>query len=269
MNFRIIMNKYPARHPYHLVRPSPWPSLGALAALIFTYSLVLVISDYVIGFYFLPLGFLAILAVMYGWWNDVTDEAIAGYHTQSVVRSLQFGVMFFILSEIMFFFGFFWSYFALTTGTPVELGSMWPPIYINKINIFGIPLLNTLILLSSGVTVTIAHGYLICGKKIKTILWLVVTIILALTFTSLQVFEYVAANYTFQDSIFGSLFYILTGFHGLHVLIGTIFLLIGLIRIFYNHYHTDQHHGLEFAIWYWHFVDVVWLFLYLILYVWS
>ena len=192
-----------------------------------------------------------------------------GNHTTIVQKGLNLGFILFVASEVMFFVSIFWAYFHSSLAPTVDLGSVWPPAGIEPLNPFEIPLLNTILLLSSGATVTYAHHSLIQGNRAGTIYGLIATILLAIAFTSLQGYEYVNAGFTIADSAYGSTFFIATGFHGLHVLIGTIFLLVSLFRIISYHF-TDHHHvGLEVSILYWHFVDIVWLFLYIAVYLWA
>jgi cytochrome c oxidase subunit 3 len=189
-----------------------------------------------------------------------------GNHTYAVQRGLNIGVGLFIISEIFFFLAIFWTYFHSSGSPSIELGTVWPPIGINAINPFELPLLNTVILLSSGVTITYAHHSLIQGNRKGALFGGIFTIILAVLFTAFQGLEYTVSSFTITDSVYGSCFFFGTGFHGLHVIIGTAFLLVGIWRIFAYHL-TDHHHlGLESGILYWHFVDVVWLFLYISVY---
>lgn len=192
-----------------------------------------------------------------------------GNHTYAVQRGLNLGVGLFIASEVFFFLAIFWAFFHSSISPSVELGAQWPPMGIDGVNPFELPLLNTVILLSSGVTVTYAHHSLIEGNRKGALYGTIVTIILAILFTGLQGLEYTVSSFTISDSVYGSCFYFGTGFHGLHVIIGTAFLAVGLWRTLAYHF-TDHHHlGLESGILYWHFVDVVWLFLYISVYYWG
>ena len=207
---------------------------------------------------------------MVSWWMDVINESTyTGYHTLKVQKNLRYGMLLFIISEIMFFFGFFWAFFASSLVPGIEIGCIWPPVYLTPMDPFGIPFLNTLILLLSGVTVTNAHIKIVEGKKLKAYVWLCITLVLAVTFTLLQIMEYIEASFSITDSIYGSTFYMATGFHGFHVLIGSIFLYVCLLRLKLDHFTRDHHVGYEFAIWYWHFVDVVWIFLFISIYWWG
>jgi len=218
----------------------------------------------------LILGFISLVCSMAFWFRDVISEGTyLGNHTSAVQRGLNLGVALFIASEALFFLAIFWAFFHSALSPTVELGAQWPPLGIEAINPFELPLLNTVILLSSGVTVTYAHHSLIQGNRSGVIYGLIATIILAIVFTALQGIEYTVSSFTISDSVFGSTFYFGTGFHGLHVIIGTLFLGVGFWRVLAYH-STDNHHlGLESGILYWHFVDIVWLFLYVSVYYWG
>lgn len=216
------------------------------------------------------LGFVLVLMTMFQWWRDVIREAtFQGCHTVQVSKGLRWGIILFILSEVLFFFAFFWAYFHRSLAPRLELGSCWPPSGITPLNPFEVPLLNTGVLLASGVTVTWAHHGLIEGNRREAIQGLFATIALGVYFTFLQAGEYHEASFTIADGAYGSSFFVATGFHGLHVLIGTSFLGVCLGRLVLQHFSTGHHFGFEAAAWYWHFVDVVWLFLYLSIYWWG
>lgn len=257
-------------HPFHLVEPSPWPLAASFALLLLTSAAVMSFHGSTYGGTLLTLGFTLVLATMALWWRDcIRESTFQGYHTSIVQRGITIGFILFVISEVFFFLSIFWSFFHSALSPSVELGSVWPPTGIEALNPFEIPLLNTIILLSSGATVTWAHHSLIARDRKGVIYGLIFTIILALVFTALQGFEYYNAPFTIADSVYGSCFYFGTGFHGLHVLIGTIFLIVCLLRLI-SYQLTDSHHvGLESAILYWHFVDVVWLFLYISVYIWG
>jgi len=258
------------KHPYHIVDPSPWPLMASIGCFLFTFGLVMFFHNYS-GFTFLVYtGFFAIIFVMYTWWRDIVREATyEGHHTKQVQKGLRNGVLLFIVSEVMFFFGFFWAFFHSSLSPSPDIGSLWPPLGIETINAWGVPLLNTIILLSSGATVTWAHHAIVFGNRKNAILGLVSTIILATIFTSLQALEYIESTFSISDSVFGSTFYLSTGFHGIHVLVGTIFLLVCTLRLINHHFTQQNHFGFEAAAWYWHFVDVVWLFLFIVVYWWG
>lgn len=257
-----------ANHPFHLVDYSPWPLTGAIGALILTRGLTKWFHQYSIDLFFL--GNLITLLTIYQWWRDISREGtFQGFHTTQVTFGLRWGIILFIISEIFFFISFFWAFFHRSLSPTIELGKIWPPIRIEVFNPFQIPLLNTAILLCSGVTVTWAHHGIIENNHSQTSQGLFFTIILGIYFSILQAFEYDEARFTIADAVYGSTFFIATGFHGIHVLIGTTFLFICLNRHMNNHFSKNHHFGFEAAAWYWHFVDVVWLFLYISIYWWG
>lgn len=257
-------------HPFHLVSPSPWPILTCISLLTLTTSGVLTMHGFYNAEYILTLAFVSLISSMSFWFRDVISEGTyLGNHTLAVQRGLNMGVALFIVSEGLFFLAIFWAFFHSALSPTVELGAQWPPMGIEAINPFELPLLNTVILLSSGVTVTYAHHSLIEGNRRGALYGLVFTVILAIVFTVLQGIEYSVSSFTISDGAFGSCFFFGTGFHGLHVIIGTAFITVGLWRVLAYHL-TDNHHlGLESAILYWHFVDVVWLFLFISIYYWG
>lgn len=257
-------------HPFHLVDPSPWPYVGAFSALGLTSGTVMYMHGYKYGDLLASFSFIFILLVMIVWWRDVIREATyQGHHTLVVQRGLRWGMLLFIISEVCFFFSFFWAFFHSSLGPTVEIGAIWPPVGINALNPFEVPLLNTAILLTSGATVTWSHHAIINGDRGNTILGLAITIFLGIIFTGLQAMEYYEAPFTIADSVYGSTFFVATGFHGLHVLIGTTFLAVCLYRILDHHFTQHHHMGFEASIWYWHFVDYVWIFLFISIYVWG
>lgn len=257
-----------ANHPFHLVNYRPWPITGAIGAICSVRGLVKWFHQYDISLF--TLGNIIVLLTIYQWWRDISREGTyQGLHTYSVTIGLKWGIILFIVSEIFFFISFFWAFFHSSLAPTVEIGLNWPPKNIIAFNPFQVPLLNTIILLTSGVTVTWAHHRLIENNQSQTTQGLFFTILLGIYFTILQAYEYVEAPFTISDSVYGSTFFIATGFHGLHVLIGTSFLLVCLIRHINNHFSRSHHFGFEAAAWYWHFVDVVWLFLYVSIYWWG
>lgn len=257
-------------HPFHLVEPSPWPLLTSFALLITTVSAVMTFHGYNLGELFLIIGLISTVSCMGFWFKDViTESTYLGHHTFWVQKGIAMGVALFIISEIFFFISIFWAFFHSSLAPTVELGGHWPPSGIEAIDAFELPLLNTILLLSSGATITYAHHSLIGGNRSGTIIGLIATLIFAILFTGCQGFEYYNAPFTITDGAFGSCFYFATGFHGLHVIIGTIFIIVGMYRIITYH-QTDHHHvGFESAILYWHFVDIVWLFLFISVYWWG
>ena len=211
-----------------------------------------------------------LLFIIFQWWRDVSREGgLLGKHSFIVELGLRRGILLFIISEAFFFLSFFWSYFHSSLSPNIELGSSWPPIRIIPFNPLGIPLLNSIVLLSSGVSVTWAHHSLIKGLHSQTIMGLIITIGLGLYFSILQAYEYIKARFDIRDRVFGSTFYVATGFHGLHVIVGTLFLIAAWIRLYLGNLRHNHHFVFEAASWYWHFVDVVWLFLYIRIYWWG
>nr|WPV76880.1 cytochrome c oxidase subunit III [Phlebotomus chinensis] len=257
-----------SNHSYHLVDFSPWPLTGALGAMTLVSGLVMWFHQY--NMLLLTMGMIITLLTMYQWWRDISREGtFQGLHSIPVTLGLRWGMILFIISEIFFFVSFFWAFFHSSLSPTIELGAEWPPTGVYPFNPFQIPLLNTAVLLTSGVTVTWAHHSLMEKNHSQTSQSLFFTIILGIYFTILQAYEYIEASFTISDNVYGSTFFMATGFHGLHVLIGTTFLLICLIRHLQNHYSSNHHFGFEAAAWYWHFVDIVWLFLYISIYWWG
>nr|YP_010735838.1 cytochrome c oxidase subunit III [Phytomastax pentaspinula]WEL32810.1 cytochrome c oxidase subunit III [Phytomastax pentaspinula] len=254
--------------PYHLVDKSPWPLTAAIGAMVTASGLAK--WFHMFNSSLMYNGMMITLLTLYQWWRDVTREGtLQGLHTLLVSKGLRLGMILFISSEVLFFMAFFWAYFHSSLAPTIELGMMWPPEGIKPFNPMQVPLLNTVILLSSGITVTWAHHSLMESNYSMGSQGLMLTVILGLYFTLLQGYEYWESPFTISDSIYGSTFFLATGFHGIHVIIGTTFLLICLIRHYYNHFSNNHHFGFEAAAWYWHFVDVVWLFLYISIYWWS
>ncbi len=267
---KVYTKKTENRHPFHLVDPSPWPLFGSISALSLTFGGVMYMHNYQGGGFLSFCGFFGIIYTMFLWWRDIIREGtFEGQHTEEVQNGLKLGFQLFIVSEIMFFFAFFWGFFDASIKPSFAIGGVWPPEGIDPLNPWGIPLLNTVILLSSGATVTWAHNSLLWGAKSSTQQALALTIFLAFIFTCLQVYEYIYCPFSISSSVFGSIFFLATGFHGLHVCIGTIFLFINLLRLSRNHFTKEHHIGFETAIWYWHFVDIVWLFLFVAIYWWG
>lgn len=256
-------------HPFHLVNPSYWPLLGALSAFLTTLGTALYMHNYVGGGFVFLIGLFSVIFTMFVWWRDVINEALQGHHTKAVQTGLKYGVVLFIVSEVMFFFAFFWAFFHSSLSPTLEIGCIWPPKGINVFHPFEVPLINTMLLLLSGVSVTWAHHAMVEGKPSEAAAGLFITVVLASIFTMFQGLEYVEATFDISDSVYGSTFYMTTGLHGLHVLVGTIFLAVCLARHYLGHFTPTHHVGFEAAIWYWHFVDVVWLFLYAFVYYWG
>jgi cytochrome c oxidase subunit 3 len=270
-------------HDFHLVDPSPWPLIGAISAFFLaTGGVMWMKSLEIAGLHFGPYvfgaGAIGVLYTMLSWWTDVVREATyEGHHTRVVQLHHRYGMMMFIASEVMFFVAWFWAYFdaSIYANDPLQyqrvevLGGVWPPKGIETFDPWHLPLLNTLILLTSGTTVTWAHHALLHGDRQGMKLGLILTIALGVLFTSVQAYEYSHAAFGFKGSIYGATFFMATGFHGAHVIIGTIFLAVCLFRAYLGQFTPQQHLGFEFAAWYWHFVDVVWLFLFASIYVWG
>lgn len=257
------------QHYYHIVDRSPWPFFLSC-------SLFLTAAGAARWFHYQEFGFSLLLGVLITifnlilWWRDVIREGtFEGHHTKIVQKGLRIGFILFILSEVMFFFSFFWAFFNSSLAPGIEIGCIWPPLLIEVFNPLEIPLLNTLILVLSGVTITWVHYALILGVRYDCILGFCLTLFLGFLFTGFQVMEYIEAPFSISDSVYGTTFFMLTGFHGLHVLVGATFITVCFIRYIFHHFTRKHHLGFEFAAWYWHFVDVVWLFLYLILYCWG
>jgi len=258
------------RHPFHLVDPSPMPLVTSTAAFITVSSGVAWFHGYDFGGFSLFLSLILLTICMFIWWRDVIREGtFEGHHTQVVQLGLRYGMMLFIASEVMFFFAFFWAFFTASLSPTIEIGGVFPPKGIAVFNAWEVPFLNTLLLLSSGVTVTWAHHAILAGSRTQTIQGLVATIVFAVLFTCLQGFEYCTSLFSISDGVYGSTFFMATGFHGFHVIIGTSFLTVCLVRAIKTHFTQDHHFGFEAAAWYWHFVDVVWLFLFVVVYVWG
>lgn len=255
-------------YPYHIVDESPWPLFGSLGGLFLTTGIVS--WFHLDSIYLFLLGVLLLLLVISQWWRDVRREGtVQGLHTSITELGLRWGIALFIVSEIFFFLRFFWAFFHSSLSPNVEVGRIWPPFGIQVFNPFQVPLLNTIILVSSGIRVTWAHHSLIEGNYSQTFKGLLITVVLGIYFTILQGLEYFEASFTFADSVYGATFFIATGFHGLHVIVGTLFLTVVLVRHNRKEFRSAHHFGFEAAAWYWHFVDVVWLFLYLVIYWWG
>lgn len=260
------------RHPFHLVDMSPWPLLASFMALAMTFGGVMTFHGYWGGVTMFQMGLVGVTYAAAYWWRDVVREGTyGGHHTAAVQTGLRLGMGLFIVSEVMFFLAFFWAFFHAALNPTDALGGIWPPRGIDPLNAWEVPLWNTVLLLTSGATVTVAHHALLVGASAKGrgTLALLVTVALAGLFTALQGFEYVTAPFTMADNVYGSTFYMATGFHGIHVILGTTFLAVCLARLAKGHFAPNHHVGFEAAAWYWHFVDVVWLFLFVTMYVWA
>lgn len=260
------------KHDYYLVDPSPWPVVGSIAAFFLTLGAALWMHDRAPGGILMTLGFLGVLYTMFVWWRDVLKEAIRGDYSDVVAKMLRIGMVLFIASEVLFFVAWFWAFFWGALVPPETVSTTWPPEGIEPVPAWSIPFLNTMILLLSGTTVTWAHHALREGDQHTCFKALVLTCALGIIFTSFQVYEYIHAIHlglTLTSGVFGSAFYMATGFHGFHVLVGTLFLIVCTKRAYDMTFRPERHVGFEAAAWYWHFVDVVWLFLFVCVYVWG
>ena len=255
-------------HAYHMVNPSPWPLTGALSALLITSGLA--IWFHYNSILLLTLGITTNLLTIYQWWRDIIREStFQGHHTPIVQEGLRYGIILFITSEVFFFAGFFWAFYHSSLAPTPELGGCWPPTGIIPLTPLEVPLLNTSVLLASGVSITWAHHSLIEGNRKHILQALFITISLGVYFTLLQASEYYETSFTISDGVYGSTFFMATGFHGLHVIIGSTFLIVCFLRQLKYHFTSSHHFGFEAAAWYWHFVDVVWLSLYVSIYWWG
>lgn len=255
-------------HPFHIVDKSPWPITGTIGVITILSGIVIWFSTQYINF--ILIGTIIILLTIIQWWRDVAREStFQGLHTNKVVMSIKLGIIIFIVSEILFFLRFFWAFFHRRLAPQMEIGIQWPPMGIRSFNPINIPILNTMILLRSGITITWAHNALIIKNYTKINQAIVITVILGIYFSMLQLYEYIEAPFCIADSVYGSTFFLATGFHGLHVIIGTIFIIVSSKRNIRLHFSKEHHVGFEASAWYWHFVDVVWLFLYVSIYWWG
>ena len=279
------------KHDYHLVNPSPWPLVGSIAAVVWAVGLVIWLKG-LFGleagtWWVFAIGVAGLLYTMFGWWSDVVRESRTGDHTPVVSIGLRYGMISFIASEVMFFVAWFWIFFEMAlfnehrTLSAIEevrvAWGTWPPTGVETLDAWHLPLINTLTLLTSGTTVTWAHHAIQTNDRKGAKIALALTIALGILFTAIQAFEYgeiIHENLFFNEEaansgLYGSAFFMATGFHGFHVLIGTLFLIVCLFRLMAGHFTPQKHFGFEAAAWYWHFVDVVWLFLFAAIYVWG
>ena len=258
------------RHLFHIVNPSPWPILSSFSAFYLVSGLAFYMHNVDFGWFFFFFGLLCVLYCVFFWFSDIIDEATnSGYHTLSVRMGLRLGFILFIVSEIMLFFGFFWAFFHSSICPSIELGSIFPPEGIYTISVIEFPLFNTFILIVSGVSVTWLHRAFSMGLFAECIDSFLITLFLGLFFLILQMFEYYEAPFDFSDSVYACSFFMLTGLHGCHVFVGVFFLFICFLRLLRRHFLINHYLGFIFAIWYWHFVDVVWIFLFITVYCWG
>lgn len=254
--------------PFHLVAPSPWPFFTSLAFLRFGLGVVVIVRSQ--NYYIFLISLLLLVSSSFLWGRDISRERkLEGAHREETMKGLKIGIIIFILSECFFFFGIFWAYLHLAEAPALELGSTWPPVEVIPFDPKGIPFLNTILLVSSGISVTWCHHAIEKGELKTTIFSLYLTIILGVTFSMLQLIEYYVARFTFSCSSYSSVYFLGTGFHGLHVLIGRILLAICLYRFSILRIRINHRVGFECSVWYWHFVDVVWFCLYLLFYWWG
>jgi cytochrome c oxidase subunit III len=269
------------KHPYHMPDPSPWPIIGSIGAFLTAFGLVLYLHPDLLGMTLRPTiaafkawtilpGILLVLYTMFSWWSVVVSESrTPGVHSPVVRLGLRYGMFLFITSEVMFFVAFFWAFFHFSLFPEHANSATWPPEGVHVFDPWDLPFLNTLILLTSGTTVTWAHHALREGNRQSLIYGLALTVVLGMLFTTCQAYEYGHAAFGFKDGVYSSTFYMATGFHGFHVLVGTIFLAVCLVRAMKGHFTPERHFGFEAAAWYWHFVDVVWIFLFICIYWWG
>lgn len=264
-------------HPYQIVESSPWPFIIGMCAFMYMTLNAIFLSFGYQNFYSIiffkklyHFSFMILCLSIFFWWYDmIIESVIEGAYTKKVQLNISLGMILFIISEIMFFFGFFWAFFHFSLNPLDTIQGNWPPVSIEAIFAYGLPLINTIILLSSGISLTWSHFSLFKNKKIESVIGLIITIGLGLIFTHIQLIEFYLAKFTIADSAYGSVFYMLTGLHGFHVLIGTIFLCVALLRLITNFFNNTRFSGFELAIWYWHFVDIVWLFVFTGIYCWG
>lgn len=254
---------------FHLVDLSPWPFVASFSLFIMLSGAVIAFHGYHYGSLSIKIGAFLLVSAASLWWRDVTREGFQGQHTVPVTKGIKMGFSLFIISEIFLFIAFFWALFHSSLVPNIELGLVWPPLGIEPINPWVVPLLNAIILLSSGVTVTWAHHAIIATNYKSAIYGLIATIVLAIIFTALMVAEYYIASFDISDSVYGSCFYMLTGLHGSHIIVAIIFLLVSCYRLYKHHFSNLSFLGAELGILYYHFVDVVFLFVFSLVYWWS
>lgn len=256
------------KSPFLPVQSSPWPILLSLNLFSMLFSVVVYLHspDYI---YIVLVSTLTTVLIVFLWWKDFNRESLIGYHTHKLELSLRCAMLLFILSEVFFFISFFWAFFDASLVPTIEVGMVWPPKGISTLSVYGVPLLNTVILLSSGVTVTWAHHSLIENNFTSTLIALSFTVLLGVYFLFMQYSEYIETSFSMADGVYGSTFFMATGFHGMHVLVGTTFLFYVLLNLLQSKLLYNHHFSFEAAAWYWHFVDVVWLILFLCIYWWG
>ena len=264
--YNILKNTH-EKHPFHLVESSPWPFFVSWAVLGSVLLFVAELKNINAGIFKLCVPGLLVYSI-YQWFSDIIKES-RNHHTRKVRAGLKLGMKLFIVSEVLFFFSFFWAFFHSALSPSMWIGGIWPPLGIQTINPWGLPFLNTILLISSGVSLTWAHRAIFSGHLLVVIDGLYMTILLGITFSFCQYYEYKTASFSINDGIYGSIFYMATGFHGFHVCVGTLMLIICYYRAKNGEFARSQHLGFEFSAWYWHFVDVVWIFLWMWVYLWG
>lgn len=257
-------------HPFHLVDPSPWPFLASLAAFSLVLSAVSFIHGFQSGLRDLLLSLVFLTTIIFMWFRDVVREGTYfDLHNENVMKSIRMGFILFIVSEAMLFFSLFWAFFHSSLAPAISIGCVWPPYGMVVLSPWGLPFLNTSILLVSGATITWAHLAIFLQDNDDVMEGFMLTLYLAIAFLVVQAYEYIHAPFSLSDGIYGSVFFMLTGFHGFHVLIGTVFILVQFLRQKSSHFTPQEHFGFEACAWYWHFVDLVWLIVFATVYVWG
>jgi len=263
-------NKTIKKHPFHIVTLSPWPFFLAMSAFALTMGGVLYMHSYLYGIVGIFCGLSLLLLTVFNWWSDIIIEStMEGEHTSKVETTYMTGFCLFILSEFMLFVSFFWCNFHYSFNPNIHMGVSWPPVQLTTklIHHSNMPSLMNEILICSSITVSIAHYFMNINDLNRCSIFLGLTIVLGVFFTAIQYIEYISSAISFSDGIFGSLLYLLTGFHGSHVLVGNLFLIVCFFRLRKFHFTKEHHIGFISAVYYWHFVDLIWLFVYYLQYV--
>jgi len=254
--------------PFLAVQTSFWPVFISLVLFSLLGNTVLYINiKFAFSMVLIPI--LLTIMVAYLWWKDFTRESLVGYHTHKLESRLRVAMLLFILSEVFFFVSFFWAFYDASLAPSIEIGMVWPPVGVCPLSVYSVPLLNTVILLTSGITVTWAHHSIINNYFSKSVVSLFFTVFLGVYFLVMQYLEYKEAQFSISDGVYGRTFFMATGFHGMHVIIGTLFLLVVLFHLLNSKLLFNHHFSFEASAWYWHFVDVVWLILFISIYWWG
>lgn len=268
MNLNLKASKL--SYPYQMILSSPWPFLISIIFFDFFLFVVSLFYNVLYSDIFFNVTFILTGITVYFWISELIKEGLyKGDHSKIEISNLTIGFILFVVSEIIIFIILFVSFFYNSFIPSIEIGSEWPPYGINIINPYSLPLFNTALLFFSGISISISQNYLLIRKKYNTLFFLFVTIVLALLFTMVQYYEYKQASFSIVDSIYGTNFFVLTGFHGIHVIIGTSLLLISLIRFYFNHFQSNNQVGFHASAIYWAFVDWLWLFIMAFVYIWS